>query len=167
MFPVPNNVLYGRMMVWLESARNDGVHWTMIQAEGRSPAKPTPACIVNRGRRCCTAGRPRHRSAFVKVGTRAEVYGLIHVSLRLMWRLALLGLSALALCGCITDMSNTTKPPGDLAAYTPFALVPKVAAYAGKAPKLVKMSALRVPANGKIPFRRVGHSKCEKEGGGA
>ncbi len=64
----------------------------------------------------------------------------------------MLGLSALALCGCTMDMSNTTKPFGNLAAYTPFVLVPKVAVYAGKAPKLVKMSARRVPANGKIPF---------------
>ncbi len=78
-----------------------------------------------------------------------------------MWRLGLVGLSAVALCGCVTDMANTTKPPGDLAAYTPFALVPKVAAYAGKAPKLVKMTALRVPANGKIPFSSDGRARVD------
>lgn len=33
-FPVANNAFYGRMMIFATSAANDGVHWTMIQAEG-------------------------------------------------------------------------------------------------------------------------------------
>jgi hypothetical protein len=33
-FPLTANAFYGRMMVWLASPPNDGVHWTMIQGEG-------------------------------------------------------------------------------------------------------------------------------------
>jgi len=33
-FPIANNAFYGRMMIYATSAANDGVHWTMIQAEG-------------------------------------------------------------------------------------------------------------------------------------
>lgn len=34
-FPLPDNVMYGRMMFYMEQAANDGVHWTHI--EGRGP----------------------------------------------------------------------------------------------------------------------------------
>jgi hypothetical protein len=34
-FPVAGNVVYGRMMFYMDRAANDGVHWTMI--EGRGP----------------------------------------------------------------------------------------------------------------------------------
>jgi hypothetical protein len=34
-FPVANNAFYGRMMIYTTKAANDGVHWTMIQGEGK------------------------------------------------------------------------------------------------------------------------------------
>jgi len=37
-FPAPNNVIYGRMMVWTDQAPMDGVHWTNIQGEGPATA---------------------------------------------------------------------------------------------------------------------------------
>lgn len=33
-FPIANNAFYGRMMIYITAAPNDGVHWTMIQGEG-------------------------------------------------------------------------------------------------------------------------------------
>lgn len=33
-FPIAGNAFYGRMMIFTPAAPNDGVHWTMIQAEG-------------------------------------------------------------------------------------------------------------------------------------
>ncbi len=33
-FPLPGNVMHGRMMVWLDQAPVGGVHWTNIQGEG-------------------------------------------------------------------------------------------------------------------------------------
>lgn len=33
-FPIAGNAFYGRMMFYATKAANDGVHWTMIQAEG-------------------------------------------------------------------------------------------------------------------------------------
>ena len=30
----PNNVVFGRMMIWTDQAPMDGVHWTNIQGEG-------------------------------------------------------------------------------------------------------------------------------------
>ncbi len=54
--------------------------------------------------------------------------------------------------GCATDMENTTAPPGALAAFAPFGHVGAVGAYAGSNPKLVTMSATRVPSSGLIPL---------------
>jgi hypothetical protein len=39
-FPLPNNVMYGRVMFYMEQAANDGVHWTHI--EGRGPLSGQP-----------------------------------------------------------------------------------------------------------------------------
>jgi hypothetical protein len=39
LFPLPNNVLYGRMMFRLESSPTESVHWTMIQAGGLIPGE--------------------------------------------------------------------------------------------------------------------------------
>jgi hypothetical protein len=36
LFPATNNTFYGRMMVFLESAPQTNVHWTMIEARGHS-----------------------------------------------------------------------------------------------------------------------------------
>ena len=36
-FPVPGNVVYGRMMIYMPQTANDGVHWTMIQGSGPVP----------------------------------------------------------------------------------------------------------------------------------
>lgn len=33
-FPVPGNLVYGRMMFYATSAANNGVHWTMIHSDG-------------------------------------------------------------------------------------------------------------------------------------
>ncbi|MEZ4302301.1 MAG: hypothetical protein R3B70_45660 [Polyangiaceae bacterium] len=38
-FPVAGNVIYGRMMISMDQAANDGVHWTMIQGSGPVPGK--------------------------------------------------------------------------------------------------------------------------------
>lgn len=38
-FPIAGNAFYGRMMFYATKAANDGVHWTMIQAEGAVPAQ--------------------------------------------------------------------------------------------------------------------------------
>jgi hypothetical protein len=57
-----------------------------------------------------------------------------------------------ALPGCTPDMSNTTAPPGDLAAYEPFGHLAEVAAFAGKNAKLVEIEARDVPSNGKLPL---------------
>lgn len=33
-FPVAGNVVYGRMMIFMDATANDGVHWTMLQGTG-------------------------------------------------------------------------------------------------------------------------------------
>jgi len=38
-FPIANNAFYGRMMFYVTKAANDGVHWTMIEAEGAASAQ--------------------------------------------------------------------------------------------------------------------------------
>jgi hypothetical protein len=38
-FPLPNNVMHGRMMFYLEQAANDGVHWTHIEGRGALPGQ--------------------------------------------------------------------------------------------------------------------------------
>lgn len=38
-FPVANNVYYGRMLFWLESAPTESVHWTFIQGGGTVPGE--------------------------------------------------------------------------------------------------------------------------------
>src|SRR6185436_13358442 len=37
--PTANNVVYGRMMFWLESAPEGTVHWTFIDGQGVVPGK--------------------------------------------------------------------------------------------------------------------------------
>lgn len=39
-FPIANNHLFGRMMVYYETIPNDSVHWTNIQGEGPVSGKP-------------------------------------------------------------------------------------------------------------------------------
>lgn len=48
-FPVANNAFYGRMMIYATSAANDGVHWTMIQAEGPVAAQGITTATVRYG----------------------------------------------------------------------------------------------------------------------
>jgi hypothetical protein len=48
-FPVANNAFYGRMMIYATSAANDGVHWTMIQAEGPVAAQGITNATVRYG----------------------------------------------------------------------------------------------------------------------
>jgi hypothetical protein len=38
-FPAPGNVVYGRMMIYMDQASDDGVHWTMIQGSGPLPGQ--------------------------------------------------------------------------------------------------------------------------------
>ncbi|MFO0617741.1 MAG: hypothetical protein U0414_34425 [Polyangiaceae bacterium] len=33
-FPIAGNIVYGRMMIYMDATANDGVHWTMIQGSG-------------------------------------------------------------------------------------------------------------------------------------
>jgi len=37
--PTANNVIYGRMMFWLDSAPQTSVHWTFIDAQGKVPGQ--------------------------------------------------------------------------------------------------------------------------------
>ncbi len=37
--PTPGNVIYGRMMFWLDSAPEDSVHWTFIDGQGLVPGQ--------------------------------------------------------------------------------------------------------------------------------
>lgn len=39
-FPAPGNVIYGRMMIYMDKTANDGVHWTMIQGSGPLAGHP-------------------------------------------------------------------------------------------------------------------------------
>jgi len=48
-FPIANNAFYGRMMIYATSAANDGVHWTMIQAEGPVAAQGVTNAQVRYG----------------------------------------------------------------------------------------------------------------------
>ena len=48
-FPLANNAFYGRMMIYATSAANDGVHWTMIQAEGPVAAQGITNATVRYG----------------------------------------------------------------------------------------------------------------------
>src|SRR6185369_11403053 len=48
-FPVANNAFYGRLMIYATSAANDGVHWTMIQAEGPVAAQGVTTAQVRYG----------------------------------------------------------------------------------------------------------------------
>ena len=36
-FPVASNVVYGRMMIYMDATANDGVHWTMAEGSGPLP----------------------------------------------------------------------------------------------------------------------------------
>lgn len=48
-FPVPNNAFYGRMMMYVTKAANDGVHWTMIEGEGPVAAQGISNAMVRYG----------------------------------------------------------------------------------------------------------------------
>ena len=48
-FPLTGNAFYGRMMIYATSAANDGVHWTMIQAEGPVAAQGITNATVRYG----------------------------------------------------------------------------------------------------------------------
>jgi hypothetical protein len=38
-FPIASNAFYGRMMIYATAAAKDGVHWTMIEGEGKNTAE--------------------------------------------------------------------------------------------------------------------------------
>ena len=40
LFPLATNILYGRMMVWLDTPAANKVHWTMISGDGPVAGKP-------------------------------------------------------------------------------------------------------------------------------
>ncbi len=48
-FPLADNAFYGRMMIYATKAANDGVHWTMIQAEGPVAAQGISNATVRYG----------------------------------------------------------------------------------------------------------------------
>jgi len=48
-FPLADNAFYGRMMIYATGAANDGVHWTMIQAEGPVAAQGITNATVRYG----------------------------------------------------------------------------------------------------------------------
>jgi len=48
-FPLAGNAFYGRMMIYATAAANDGVHWTMIQAEGPVAAQGITTATVRYG----------------------------------------------------------------------------------------------------------------------
>ncbi len=49
LFPLAQNVLYGRMMVWLENAAGNNVHWNMITGAGPVPGHPNVFGTYNYG----------------------------------------------------------------------------------------------------------------------
>jgi hypothetical protein len=66
---------------------------------------------------------------------------------------ALIVLATVLFCGCRTNIDNTTAPPGDPAAFVPFAQVPAAGAYAGRDAKLLKIQVRRISASGKIQLK--------------
>jgi Protein of unknown function (DUF3592) len=48
------------------------------------------------------------------------------------------------------ELVNTGTPPGDPSAFRPFKHLPKIAAFAGKGAKLIKIEATAVPTSGKL-----------------
>jgi hypothetical protein len=48
-FPVAGNAYYGRMMIYITTAPNDGVHWTMISGEGPLTTPLTADVMVRYG----------------------------------------------------------------------------------------------------------------------
>jgi len=48
-FPIAGNAFYGRMMIYATSAANDGVHWTMIEADGPVAAQSITNAQVRYG----------------------------------------------------------------------------------------------------------------------
>src|SRR4051812_21496865 len=48
-FPIAGNAFYGRMMMYVTQAANDGVHWTMIQADGPVAAQGITTANVRYG----------------------------------------------------------------------------------------------------------------------
>ncbi len=48
-FPLADNAFYGRLMIYAIKAANDGVHWTMIQAEGPVAAQGITTATVRYG----------------------------------------------------------------------------------------------------------------------
>lgn len=55
-FPVANNVYYGRMLFWLESAPTESVHWTFIQGGGTVPGESYRALYRYGGQHPIDAG---------------------------------------------------------------------------------------------------------------
>jgi hypothetical protein len=49
LFPLPQNVLYGRMMVWLENAAGNNVHYNLISAAGPVPGHAGVSASYNYG----------------------------------------------------------------------------------------------------------------------
>lgn len=49
LFPLAENIVYGRMMVWLENAAGHDVHWNMISAGGPVKGKPAVTGSYNYG----------------------------------------------------------------------------------------------------------------------
>ena len=48
-FPIAGNAFYGRMMMYVTKAANDGVHWTMIEADGPVAAQSITNANVRYG----------------------------------------------------------------------------------------------------------------------
>jgi hypothetical protein len=48
-FPIAGNAFYGRMMIYATKAANDGVHWTMIEADGAVAAQSISNANVRYG----------------------------------------------------------------------------------------------------------------------
>ncbi|HET9955876.1 MAG TPA: hypothetical protein VFQ61_15305 [Polyangiaceae bacterium] len=48
-FPLSGNAFYGRMLIYVTQAANDGVHWTMIQADGPVAAQGVTNAQVRYG----------------------------------------------------------------------------------------------------------------------
>lgn len=48
-FPAPGNVVYGRMMIYMDQTANDGVHWTMIEGSGPLAGKDGVTALYRYG----------------------------------------------------------------------------------------------------------------------
>lgn len=73
-FPLPKNVMYGRMMVWLDSIVGDGVHWTMIQGEGPVPGQSFDAFYRYGGMNWDSQGQPRFLANYETSGVKSDCW---------------------------------------------------------------------------------------------